>query len=96
MNTIKLNNTEIPVTNYSKTTTFSEDTINSYAYTMVNASDMAALEALAATPITSLQIYHDGTLVYDLGEINARIDSINDSLSDDRVYTNINMTFITE
>ena len=79
MNTIKLNNTEFTVSSYSRTTNFSGEGLNSYAYAMIDVPDAAALNAIAAEPVTSLQIFHNDTLIYDLGEINAHIDSINDS-----------------
>ena len=93
MNVIKLNNTEFPVTSYNKTTNFSNDTITSSAYAGIQVADMTTLNALAETTITSIQIFHENTKIYDTGEIDAHIDSINESMGEDQMYVSVNLTF---
>ena len=96
MNVIVLNESEFTVTSYSKVTTFSDNTITSTGYIALQANNMEALEALGETPITSIKIYHDEALIYELENINAHIDLINETLGEDQVYINVNMTFIKE
>ena len=86
MNVIKLNNTEFPVTSYNKSTNFYEGSITSTAY-------MAILNALAEAPVTSIEIYHENTKIYDTGEVNAHIDNITESMGDDQMFVTVNMTF---
>ena len=93
MNVIKFNNTEFPVTSYSKTTNFYSDSISSNAYATIQVSDMSDLMAVAETAITSIQIHHDNTLIYDLDNIDAHFDNINESLGEDQMYITVNMTF---
>ena len=93
MNIIKLNDAEFQVESYNKTTTFSGENISSSAYCQVNTDNINTLNELAADPITSIQILHDGDLIYNLQNINAKIDNINESLSMDRIFINVNLTF---
>lgn len=93
MNVIKFNNTEFPVTSYSKTTNFSNDIITSNAYAGIQVTDMTTLNALAETTITSIQIFHENVKIYDTGEIDAHIDSINESMGEDQMYVSVNLTF---
>ena len=94
MNVIKFNNTEFPVTSYNRTTNFYNDGITSNGYAALETDNMAALNALAETPITSIEIFHDNTKIYDTGTINAHIDNINESMGEDQMYVNVSMTFI--
>jgi len=96
MNVIVLNNSEFPVTSYSKVTSFNGDNISSNAYLSLETDNIDTLNALGEVPITSIKIYHDDTLIYDLSNINAHIDTINENLGEDRIYINVNMTFISE
>ena len=93
MNVIKLNNTEFPVTSYNKSTNFYEGSITSTAYMAIQVSDMAILNALADAPVTSIEIYHENTKIYDTGEVNAHIDNITESMGDDQMFVTVNMTF---
>ena len=93
MNIIKLNNTEYQVESYNKNTYFGGESISSNASCSIITSDLDGLNTLAATPITQIQIYHDGTLIYNLQNIDAHIDSINEYLNDDRVNIGVNFGF---
>ena len=93
MNTIKLNNLELRVESYNKSTYFNGQDIVSNANCNVVTTDIATLLALMEEEITSIQIFYDGTLIYDLQNITARIESINEYLNTDRMNININFTF---
>ena len=54
---------------------------------------MTAVKALATSPITKIQVYHDDQLIYNLVDTNARVDSIGEFLANDHISININMTF---
>ena len=54
---------------------------------------MTTLNALAETTITSIQIFHENVKIYDTGEIDAHIDSINESMGEDQMYVSVNLTF---
>lgn len=93
MNKIKFNNTEYEVESYSKNTSFSGETIVSNAYCAIITDDVASLNTLAQTTITSIQIYHNEVLIYNLSDISAKIDSINEYLQGERMGINVNLTF---
>ena len=93
MNTIKFNNTTFEVFSYNKNTYFGGESINSNASCSIKVTDMATLNALTSTTITSLQIYYNETLIYDLQDISARIDSIGEYLNTERMEINVNLTF---
>ena len=93
MNKIKLNNVEFEVENYNKSTYFSNDTISTNANCSIITDNITALNELAEDEITSIQIHHDDTLIYNLADISARIDSINEWLNGDRMSISVNFTF---
>ena len=93
MNTIKLNNLELRVESYNKSTYFNGQDIVSNANCNVITSDIATLLALMEEEITSIQIFSDETLIYNLQNITARIESINEYLDGNRISVNINFNF---
>lgn len=93
MNKIKFNNTEFTVETYNKTTYFSGETITSNASCTLTVNDVTTLNELVGVPITTIQITHDDTLIYNLTNISAHIDNVNEYLSMDRMNTNINIAF---
>ena len=92
MNKIKFNDVEFEVESYSKNTYFHEE-LSSNGSCSIITDNMDALNALAEVPITSLQILHDGEVIYNLHDINAKIDTINEYLSGDRMSINVNLIF---
>ena len=92
MNKIKFNDVEFEVESYSKNTYFHEE-LSSNGNCSIITDDMDALHALAEVPITSIQILHDGEVIYNLHDINAKIDNINEYLSGDRMSINVNLIF---
>ena len=93
MNTIKFNNTEFQVESYNKNTYFSGNTMSSNASCNIVTNDIESLNTLALNTITALQIYHDETLIYNLQNIQAHIDNINEYLNGDTISISINLTF---
>lgn len=93
MNTIKFNNTTFEVENYNRNTYFSGETVNSNGSCSLLNADIADVNELGTTIITSIQIYHDSTLIYDLQDVNVKIDNINEYLSGDRVSMSVSFTF---
>lgn len=93
MNVIKLNNLEVEVESYNKNTYLNDGVVMSTAYCTLKTNDTTALNAMMLETITSIEIKHDGTVIYSLGNLNARIDSITESLTEDRVVVNLNLAF---
>lgn len=93
MNKIKFNNSEFEIESYSKNTYFSNDTINSNANCSIITNDIDSLMTVAQNIITSLQIYHDDSLIYNLQNIEAHIDNISETLNDDKINIYINLIF---
>lgn len=94
MTTIKLNNTEFEVESYNKNTYFTGENIMSNANCSIKVVDMNTLNALVPVAITSIQIKYDNNIIYNLTDVNAKIDSINEYLNGDHMNTNVNFTFI--
>jgi hypothetical protein len=51
------------------------------------------LNDLMQDKITSIQIYHDNELIYDLSDIDANISSVNEYLTDDHMSITLNFNF---
>lgn len=96
MNILKVNNLEMEVISYNRNTYFSAGGISSNASCAVKTLQLAALRAMAEEPITSIQIISDNKLIYDLSDINAKIDSINEYLNGNQVDVGINFSFVYE
>lgn len=93
MNIIKFNNVEFEVIGYNKNTYFSDDTITSSASCQIIVADMDVLNNLANTAITSLQILHDGNIIYNLSDITAHIDNISEYLNVDKMDISVVLRF---
>lgn len=93
MNIIKFNNVEFEVISYNKNTYFSEDAITSSANCQIILSDMSILNDLTDETITSLQILHDGNIIYNLSDISAHIDNISEYLNVDKMDINVSLRF---
>lgn len=93
MNTIKFNNKEFEVENFYRNTSFLDDHIESNGNCSVKADSIDELYELAESTITSIQILHDGEVIYSLSDLNTKIANINESFTGDRVYTNISIQF---
>lgn len=93
MTTIKFNNTVFEVESYNKNTFFNGEEITSNANCTIKMTDMAPLNALTQTTITAIQIHYDNTLIYDLQDVSAKIDSIGEYLNTDRMSISVNLTF---
>lgn len=93
MNTIKFNDAEFTVVSYNKSTTFNGDNINSSAYCDIIPADIAALHALGDDLITTIKIYHDEELIYNLTDQEAHITNINEYLNNDHMNANVTLIF---
>lgn len=93
MNTIKFNDLELEVESYNKNTYFNDGNITSTGYCTVITNDIASLNELMGEIITSIEIKHNDNSIYNLANLNAHIDTINESLSGDRIVVNLNITF---
>jgi len=96
MYTIFLNETFFTINNFSRNTYFQDDgtfTSNGY-FNLNNTNDVvASLHALAQDSITSLVIKRGENTIYDAGEIDAKIQSIDENLNMDEVNINVNIKF---
>lgn len=93
MNIIKLNNSEFEVENYYRSTSFTDNVIQSSGNCVLNTSDTSALYEIAESPITLIQITKDDEIIYNLDNITAHIENIIESFSADRFYINVNFIF---
>ena len=93
MNVIKINNYECEVMSYNKSTGLSDNTIVSTAYCEFINTNEINFDDKIFEPITSIQIYHDNNLIYNLSDITAHIESVNEYFNGERMVTNINMRF---
>ena len=84
------------VGSYNKSTYFDGDTITSTASCTVTPTDMTALNLIAATEITDIQIMHDDALIYDLRNVHGHINNISEYLNEDHVDVTISLTFDNE
>lgn len=95
---IILNDEEFAFSGYSRTTYFNADeTISSSGYIGdLRGNNLATrISALAQEPITFLSIEKDdGTEIYTLNNINAKINSMDESYNGtDMIMTNLNLQF---
>ena len=93
MNTIKFNNVEFEVENFYRNTNFSEDHIESNGNCSVKVDSIDEIYELAESTITSIQILHDGEVIYSLSDLNAKIANINESFTGARVSPNLSIQF---
>lgn len=94
MNVIKFNNTkEYEVSGYSKNTNINNNEKNSDANCTLITNDTSSVLELAEEPITSIKIYSSDNLIYELSEINANINQINEFLNGTHMEVNLYMTF---
>lgn len=94
MNKIKFNNFEAEVDSYNKTTYLGGDTIMSNANCSIRTSEITTLNNLMLDIITSIQIFSNDILIYDLQNIRAKIDNVTESFGGDRMYVNVNFSFL--
>lgn len=94
MNIIKLNNVELEVESYNKNTYFSGTVISSNGNCSIKTNNVTVINQLAEGIIDTIQIYHDNELVYDLQDANAKIDSINEYFTGERMNISINFSFL--
>lgn len=94
MNLLVLNDTTFEVVSYNKNTYFNGETIESTANFSLAGANASDLNELAQEPITSIQITHDGNTIYELTELNAKIESINEYLSGDHMDVNATIRFL--
>ena len=93
MNIIKFNAVEFEVMSYNKNTYFNEGTITSSANCQIIVSDMSILNDLTDEAITSLQILHNGNIIYNLSDINAHIENISEYLNVDKMDISVSLRF---
>lgn len=88
-------NNEFNVTAFNRNTTFNGEEISSSAYCNITytSENSATLHELALSPITSIQIKKDNEVIYDAGNITARITYIDETLNTDFIAINLNLQF---
>jgi hypothetical protein len=89
MNKIVLNNAEFEIDNFNKSTNYMDGNITSNGYVSILTNDVGPLNTLATQTITSIKIYHDESLIYNLENINAHIDTVNEYLASGSVSDKI-------
>lgn len=93
MTTIKFNDNAWEVASYSKNTYFNGETITSNASCGLKVTNTNELQAMAPEPITTIKILKDDTVIYDLEDIDARIENINEYLDTDHMSVTVNLIF---
>lgn len=96
MNTIKFNNHEYEVLSFSRNTYFNGNEINSTVNCQIKTSNITELYELAQETISTLQIYHDNELIYNLGNLSGRLVTIDEYLAEDRINISLNCSFDVE
>ena len=91
---IKLNEEEFEITSFNKLTYFYEDGIKSNGNCNIKAYDEETIADLSQEVITTLKIYKDNELIYNLENINAHIEYVNETLVNDDMTTTLNLTFL--
>ena len=94
MNKIKFNNFEAEVDSYNKNTYFNGTNLASNANCSIRTNAITTLNNLMLDIITSIQIFSNDILIYDLQNIRAKIDSVSESFGGDRMYVNVNFSFL--
>ena len=94
MSKIILNNEEFNLSSYNKNTYYTGEVISSTGSCQLTDADIDTLNTMAQGKITSIQIVNDNNqTVYDLNDIDAKIDSINEYYSGMSMSITLNMTF---
>lgn len=94
MNTIVFNNeASFGIESFNKTTNFEGNAMTSTGYASLITSDLDDLTAVAQDTITSIKILHDDEVIYNSTGLTAKITTINEYLSSDRMNININFNF---
>lgn len=96
MVTIKLNNDnelEYTIINYNRNITLENGALQSTGYVHIINKNLDDLTLLLDTTITSIQLKIDNEVALNLQNISAKVNSINESLSGDRIIINVNMEF---
>ena len=93
MNIIKLNTSEFEVDSYNKATYFNGETVTSNANFSINTNNISALNDLSDEVITVIQILHNGEVIYNLTDINAKIENINEFLNVDKMNISVSLRF---
>lgn len=86
----------LEITNFDRNTSFYEDGITSIAYgQVVNAGNaVEALQEIGLDKVTSLQINNsEEQPIYLLENQNARLTTINESLSEEQIHISFNIDF---
>lgn len=93
MSTIIINDTEFEFENYNRNTTYTDKGIVSDAYisTIKNTNTLNDIQTLAQEQITSIKIKRDGEIIYELADLNAMIQSIDESYDGTRVNFNVHI-----
>ena len=95
MTTLTLNNTQFTISGYNRYTYIDDAGVHSNAnVAFPNNSQYTALTQVGE--IESLSIAIDGTSVYSMNNINARITNINENLYDQGVSMTAQITFVPE
>ena len=93
MTKLTLNNTEFTINGYNRYTNIDDNGMHSSAnVSFPNNSQYNALTQVGT--ITSLSIETDGTSVYSLSNLNAKITSINENLYEGGVQMNAQIAFL--
>lgn len=95
MTKIVFNNNEneaVEISGFNRNTSFSEDNTISNAY--VNAiGGVAILQKYGIETITSIKIYNDEEVIYELDNLNAKISNIDEYLNNEQITVNANILF---
>ena len=100
MNTLILNglsSTPFTLKNYTRNTSFDRNTheMNSVAYFDIENTEGAVsrLQTIGTSGVTNILIKHDGENIYNLANISAGIQSINENLYEDTININVSVIF---
>lgn len=93
MTQIKLNDYVCEIDSYNRNTTISGGVLSSNGYINLVNGNASELNELLGTPVTDIEITVDNEKIYELHDIDAEINSMNEYLSGNRMAYNLNIVF---
>lgn len=93
MNQIKFNDFQCEVISFNKYTNFDQNGMSGNCSCQIVTDNLSGLQELGQQGITSMQIFHDEALIYNLENIEAHLTYINESLNNDHIDITLSINF---
>lgn len=84
----------IPINSYNRYINIVDGKVRSNAsFSCTGSGIIDSLLVLAANPITSIEVQNDGTSIYDLENLNAKLTNLNENIYDGKVNVSAEIKF---